>query len=676
MAAKVLLVEDDRALREALSDTLLLGGHEFVAVDSAEAALPVLAREAFSLVISDVNMPGMDGHQLLGLIRTRYPHLPVLLMTAYGAVDRAVEAMRQGAADYLVKPFEARALLDLVARHALGQLPGSEEDGPVALEPASRQLLELAARVARSDSTVLISGESGTGKEVLANYIHQQSPRAGKPFIAINCAAIPDNMLEATLFGHEKGSFTGAIAAQPGKFELADGGTILLDEISEMPLGLQAKLLRVLQEREVERVGARKPINLDIRVLATTNRDLAAEVAAGRFREDLYYRLSVFPLAWRPLRERPADILPLAERLLRKHSRKMNLGAVALGPEAAQCLVRHAWPGNVRELDNAIQRALILQQGGLIQPADLCLTAPIGMPLEAPVPMPAMPPATPPSVEIPSPAAGQDASGALGDDLRRREFQVIIDTLRTERGRRKEAAERLGISPRTLPLQARPDARRGDGRGGLSLRHLRARHVPQARLVRALCVRRRSSPRAVRACAPADNRSRDGPCSGRGHWRRTPMPGLGGDLAPLLLTPLQSAGRRQKSRGCWRKSHESGCRVQSSDAGNAFHANGSHGQGQTGSGAGRSGGAELFGNALPGRGQGERDPAGLHRDGQRLRGRPERRRPDRRDDRQPEGQRVVPGHDPGAQQTGPGLPRHHADAGLSGARITSSWPMH
>lgn len=319
----------------------------------------------------------------------------------------------------------------------------------MALEPASRQLLELAARVARSDSTVLISGESGTGKEVLANYIHQQSPRAGKPFIAINCAAIPDNMLEATLFGHEKGSFTGAIAAQPGKFELADGGTILLDEISEMPLGLQAKLLRVLQEREVERVGARKPISLDIRVLATTNRDLAAEVTAGRFREDLYYRLSVFPLAWQPLRERPADILPLAERLLLKHSRKMNLGAVALSAEAARCLVRHAWPGNVRELDNAIQRALILQQGGQIQPADLCLAAPIGMPLAAPAPapLPAMPPAAA-SVEIPAPSLPQD--GALGEDLRRREFQVIIDTLRSERGRRKEAAERLGISPRTL----------------------------------------------------------------------------------------------------------------------------------------------------------------------------------------------------------------------------------
>ncbi|MFV3305846.1 sigma-54-dependent response regulator transcription factor FleR [Pseudomonas sp. NY15181] len=450
MAAKVLLVEDDRALREALSDTLMLGGHDFVAVDCAEAALPALEKDAFSLVISDVNMPGMDGHQLLGLIRARYPQLPVLLMTAYGAVDRAVEAMRQGAADYLVKPFEPKALLELVARHALGTVTRVEGDGPVALEPASRQLLELAARVARSDSTVLISGESGTGKEVLAQYIHQQSPRAGKPFVAINCAAIPDNMLEATLFGHEKGAFTGAIAAQPGKFELADGGTILLDEISEMPLGLQAKLLRVLQEREVERVGARKPISLDIRVLATTNRDLLGEVAAGRFREDLYYRLSVFPLAWRPLRERPADILPLAERLLAKYTRKMNLAPVSLCADARAALLAHPWPGNVRELDNAIQRSLILQQGGQVQAADLCLTAPIGhapRPVLAAVSAPAVPQG-PASVEIPSPAV-QDA-GALGEDLKRREFQMIIDTLRSERGRRKEAAERLGISPRTL----------------------------------------------------------------------------------------------------------------------------------------------------------------------------------------------------------------------------------
>ncbi|MGU3349329.1 sigma-54-dependent transcriptional regulator [Pseudomonas monsensis] len=442
MGIKVLLVEDDRSLREALADTLLLAGHDYQAVGSAEEALTAVAREAFSLVLSDVNMPGMDGHQLLALLRARQPQLPVLLMTAHGAVERAVDAMRQGAADYLVKPFEPKALLDLVARHALGNLGASDAEGPIAVEPASAQLLELAARVARSDSTVLISGESGTGKEVLARYIHQQSHRASQPFIAINCAAIPDNMLEATLFGHEKGSFTGAIAAQAGKFEQADGGTLLLDEISEMPLGLQAKLLRVLQEREVERVGARKPISLDIRVVATTNRDLAGEVAAGRFREDLYYRLSVFPLAWRPLRERTADILPLAERLLAKHVNKMKHAAAKLSPAAQACLTGYAWPGNVRELDNAIQRALILQQGGLIQPQDFCLAGPVtfaALPVSAPTPSVVR------EVEIEA-----DSAGALGDDLRRREFQMIIDTLRSERGRRKEAAEKLGISPRTL----------------------------------------------------------------------------------------------------------------------------------------------------------------------------------------------------------------------------------
>ena len=441
MAIKVLLVEDDRALREALADTLLLAGYDYTAVGSAEEALLAVGRESFGLVVSDVNMPGMDGHQLLGLLRARQPQLPVLLMTAHGAVERAVDAMRQGAADYLVKPFEPKALLELVARHGLGGV-AVEGEGPVAIEPASAQLLELAARVARSDSTVLISGESGTGKEVLARYIHQQSRRANEPFIAINCAAIPDNMLEATLFGHEKGAFTGAIAAQAGKFEQADGGTILLDEISEMPLGLQAKLLRVLQEREVERVGARKPITLDIRVLATTNRDLAGEVAAGRFREDLYYRLSVFPLAWRPLRERTADILPLAERLLNKHVNKMKHAMATLSPEAQAFLVAYPWPGNVRELDNAIQRALILQQGGLIQPEDFCLAGPVAC---APLPTPSSSPMPVPLVEVEG-----ESAGGLEDDLRRREFQMIIDTLRAERGRRKEAAERLGISPRTL----------------------------------------------------------------------------------------------------------------------------------------------------------------------------------------------------------------------------------
>ena len=443
MAAKILLVEDDHSLREALGITLQLGGYEYRAVDCAEAALVALSEELFGLVISDVNMPGMDGHELLGLIRQRYPHIPVLLMTAFGAVARAVDAMRQGAVDYLVKPFEPGTLLELLARHVNGTVDTAESEGPVACELSSQQLLSLAARVAQSDSTVLISGESGTGKEVLARYIHQQSSRMDKPFIAINCAAIPDNMLEATLFGHEKGAFTGAIASQPGKFEQADGGTLLLDEISEMPLGLQAKLLRVLQEREVERVGGRRPIVLDIRVLATTNRDLAGEVAAGRFREDLFYRLSVFPLAWPPLRQRPADILPLAERLLASHARKMRQVPARLSAEAQRCLVQYGWPGNVRELDNAIQRALILQQGGLIQPGDLCLVAP-GIQASLPV------------VGAPGQSLGEPAvdvvepGNALGDDLRRREFQMIIDTLRAERGRRKETADRLGISARTL----------------------------------------------------------------------------------------------------------------------------------------------------------------------------------------------------------------------------------
>ncbi|MCT8166353.1 MULTISPECIES: sigma-54-dependent transcriptional regulator [unclassified Pseudomonas] len=437
MEINVLLVEDDRVLRQALGDTLEIGGFAYHAVGSAEEALQAVRAEPFSLVVSDVNMPGMDGHQLLAQLRRLQPQLPVLLMTAHAAVERAVEAMRQGAVDYLVKPFEPKALLSLVQRHA-GAAGLAEEEGPVACEPASRQLLDLAARVARSDSTVLVSGESGTGKEVLARFIHQQSPRSSQPFVAINCAAIPDNMLEATLFGHEKGAFTGAIAAQAGKFEQAEGGTLLLDEISEMPLGLQAKLLRVLQEREVERVGGRKPIPLDIRVLATTNRDLAGEVAAGRFREDLYYRLSVFPLAWQPLRERTGDILPLAERLLARHVAKMKHAPVRLSADARACLQGYAWPGNVRELDNALQRALILQQGGVIEAADFCLAGAI--PLSA-----GRPPTTSQAAVEPV-----EAQGDLGGDMRRHEFQMIIDTLRAERGRRKEAAERLGISPRTL----------------------------------------------------------------------------------------------------------------------------------------------------------------------------------------------------------------------------------
>lgn len=433
MSNRILIVEDDNELREALCDTLELAGFDYLEAENAEVALQVLSQQLVDMVVTDVNMPGMDGHQLLEKIRQQYPALPVMLITAFGQVSKAVDAIKAGAVDYLMKPFDSEALISAVRRFATGQTSQQEQEQPIAEEASSQQLLSLARRVAASDSTVLISGESGTGKEVLAQYIHNHSSRADKPFIAINCAAIPENMLEATLFGHEKGAFTGAYASAPGKFEQANGGTLLLDEISEMDLGLQAKLLRVLQEQEVERIGGRKVIPLDVRVLATTNRKLESYVAEGKFREDLFYRLNVFPLQWKPLRERPLDIVPLAEKLFSKHCQKMRRAPVSLSAEVKSDLARYEWPGNVRELDNVVQRALILQAGTNIAAADLMLS-PSEMLQAEPVPQP---------VE-------DDAANQLGADMRQHEFQLIIDALKATRGSRKEAAEQLGISPRTL----------------------------------------------------------------------------------------------------------------------------------------------------------------------------------------------------------------------------------
>ncbi len=321
-ALHILVVEDDAPLRDAVCLTLEVAGHTVTGVGDGPAALARADEEAFNLVVSDLKMQPMDGLELLAELRRRLPQLPVLLMTAFGDVEKAVDAMRGGACDFLMKPFEPQVLLEHVRRYAA---PDRDPGGMVAADPHTRKLLALAAKVAETDATVLLTGESGTGKEVFARYLHEQSPRRNGPFVAINCAAIPDTLLEATLFGHEKGAFTGAATAQAGKFERAAGGTLLLDEISEMPLGLQAKLLRVLQEREVERVGGKKAIALDIRVLATTNRDMTKEVAAGRFREDLYYRLNVFPLAIPSLRERPGDIVPLAHHFARLHGERLLL---------------------------------------------------------------------------------------------------------------------------------------------------------------------------------------------------------------------------------------------------------------------------------------------------------------------------------------------------------------
>ena len=284
--ARILVVEDDNGLREALMDTLLLGGYECREVDSGERALLALSRQSFDMVISDIQMGGMDGLTLLANIRQQYPQVPVLLMTAYANIDGAVRAMREGAIDYLAKPFSPEVLLNQVSRYVPAQKV--EKRAVVYGDPKTAELFQLATRVARSEATVMVTGPSGTGKEVLARYIHDNSSRAEQTFVAINCAAIPENMLEATLFGYEKGAFTGAVQGCPGKFEQAQGGTLLLDEITEMDQGLQAKLLRVLQEKEVERLGSRKMIPLDVRVIATSNRALKKAVQDGLVREDLY----------------------------------------------------------------------------------------------------------------------------------------------------------------------------------------------------------------------------------------------------------------------------------------------------------------------------------------------------------------------------------------------------
>ena len=421
----VLIVEDDADLRSALFDSLSDGQWSVFAADSGPAALSILDREAIDLVVSDVEMAPMNGHQLLGEIRRRHPALPAVLMTAYGTIASAVDAMRDGAVDYLVKPFAAAELVDLVRRHL--ERP-ADPDAPVAADPAARELLRVAERVAASNATVMLSGESGSGKEVYARYIHRRSARGACSFVAINCAAIPENLLEAVLFGYEKGAFTGAHAAHAGKFEQANGGTLLLDEVSEMQLPLQAKLLRVLQEREVERIGGSGSVALDVRVLATTNRDLRQYVAEGKFREDLYYRLNVFPLHVPPLRDRKGDILPLAERAIARHT-EPGAARPVLTPCAARNLREHDWPGNVRELQNLVQRTLILLPGHTISAQDLVFEGET---------------VSPPC----APAAPADAP--LQDELRQRESRLIAEALASADGNRAAAAARLGISPRTL----------------------------------------------------------------------------------------------------------------------------------------------------------------------------------------------------------------------------------
>jgi two-component system response regulator GlrR len=379
MKRRVLIVEDDEVFLRPLRRALELGGFEVLVAGSGEEALDCLKSEDVDLVLTDQRLPGMNGVTLVRQLKAEHPDVAIVVMTAYGTIEAAVEATRLGAEDYLVKPFESDEILlvlrrtlefqDLKAQRRLSLRRNQERftlTRIVARSPKMLEILELLRQVARLDTTVLIHGETGAGKELLARSLHFSGPRRDKPYVAVNCAAIPEELFESELFGHRRGAFTGAGETRRGHFQLANGGTLLLDEIGEMPVGLQTKLLRALEERKITPIGAERPIDIDVRFIATTNRDLKDAVERGDFRRDLYYRLSVLPVRVPPLRERPEDIPPLAEHFLAEASRRCKKTVRGLTPAALQALVRYPWPGNVRELENVIERAVIVSGDDVI----------------------------------------------------------------------------------------------------------------------------------------------------------------------------------------------------------------------------------------------------------------------------------------------------------------------
>lgn len=410
---RILIVDDDPQMRIALGEALTRLGYSADTSCDGQDALKRLSNNDYALVITDMKMPRMDGLSFLKEARKRW-NLPVLVITGFGTIENAVAAMKEGATDYLMKPFS----FDTLGKAVEAILAVQHERDIITEDPEMKNILVLAGNLASNDITVLITGESGTGKELLARYIHKTSKRKNGPFVAVNCAAIPDNLLESELFGYEKGAFTGAVERKIGKFELANGGTILLDEIGEMSLTLQAKLLRVLQEKEIDRIGGKRPISVDVRVIATTNRDLQRECSEGRFREDLYYRLNVFPLRIPPLRERKRDIPVLALHFIKKYSAMTGKNIKGLTDEALQMLSERQWRGNVRELENVIQRATVIASSEMIRPEDLMFD----------------------SIER------QQGQGMI----REMEKDLILKTLKEVKGNKTKAARILGVSVRTI----------------------------------------------------------------------------------------------------------------------------------------------------------------------------------------------------------------------------------
>lgn len=439
---KILIVDDEAGMQRLLSRVLLREGYEATPVGSAKEALELIAVDSFDLILTDIQMPEKNGLELLREIKEFDPSLPILVMTAYGTVESAVEALRNGAYDYLTKPFETDEIRLAVAKAlehkrliAENRYLHQELDeryqfsGIVGNSPLMADIYEMAASVAISNASVLISGESGTGKELVARSIHYNSQRKDKPFIVLNCAVFSEGVLESELFGHEKGAFTGAIAQKKGRFELANNGTLFIDEVAEMTPSAQVKLLRVLQEHEFERVGGDRTIKTDVRIVAATNKELVEQVKSGAFREDLYYRLNVIHIELPPLRDRREDVEPLANYFLAKYVKETGKKITQIAPKALACLVGYDWPGNVRELQNAIERAVVLCRGDVITPRELprdvagdseiCLSLP-------------------------------QQGGNLTEILEDLERQLIIQTLRQQGASQTKAADILGIARTTL----------------------------------------------------------------------------------------------------------------------------------------------------------------------------------------------------------------------------------
>lgn len=473
-AKKILVVEDEQAMRISMFEILNHQGYQVSVAENGHMALEIVHKSPVDLVISDIRMPEMSGLELLQKLKISSPDLPVVIVTGFASVDTAVEAMKKGAFDYVLKPFPKEVIADTVKRALetgrersnltgdsslvggrVAQPDRSTDDSNKAVvgdEPGWLAVIQKARAVASSTATVLILGESGTGKEVLARFIHQESDRRDGPFVALNCAALPEGLLESELFGHEKGAFTGAISAKKGKFELANGGTLLLDEIGEVPLHLQAKLLRVLQEEEVDRLGGKAPIKFDVHVIATTNRNLNEAVESGEFRQDLFYRLNVIPLRLPSLKERIGDILRLAEYFGKRYAKRYNKPLKSFSSAARQRLLVYPWPGNVREMENMVERAVLLSGGPKLETWDLW---------DEEVPAGLQPPVAESSESEENLERGErhapggphdffmDESGQMAS-LREVERQMIIQALHKTDNNRTHAAKMLGISVRTL----------------------------------------------------------------------------------------------------------------------------------------------------------------------------------------------------------------------------------